>query len=413
MKALVVGMGKSGKSAVKLLEKKGYKVFTYDDKNPSKVPENPDIVVKSPGVPREHPLISRFLKKGVKVVGEVELAYTFAKGTIVAITGTNGKSTTTAVVYHTLKHAGYKVFVGGNYGIPFSSFAEETDQDCVVVLELSSFQIEDLVSFHCNTCAVLNITPDHLERHRTFSAYAQAKLKLLDFSDTKVLNYDDAVLRKVKCSNALFFSLHTQAHAYTKAGTIYCADVKVKVDELPLKGLHNTANYMASILILKSLGVEPEDIVRGLKTFKGLPHRTEPAGMVNGIPFVNDSKSTNPGSLESSLLSFNRVVLIAGGKDKGLDFSYLKKTVRERVKAIVAIGETAQTLYSTFKEVVPVCVEEDIYSAVKRAYALAEKGDTVLFSPGCSSFDRFKNFEHRGEVFKEAVKRLGEEVEKG
>ncbi|TCK06374.1 UDP-N-acetylmuramoyl-L-alanine--D-glutamate ligase [Phorcysia thermohydrogeniphila] len=408
MEAVVIGMGKSGTAAAELLRRKGYRVTPYDDKNPLPLPENPSLAVKSPGVPPNHPVVQKLKNSGVPVIGEVELAYRFSKGRIVAITGTNGKSTTTALIHHVLLTGGYKAFIGGNYGIPFSSFTEETSEDSITVLELSSFQIEDLVDFKCEISVILNITPDHLNRYSSLSDYASAKLKLLSKSELSILNLDDPILGNLKGENFLFFSRKKRADAFLEGDRIVCGEFILPLKELPLKGVHNAENYMASLLVLKELGVPEDVILQGFKTFKGLPHRTEFVATINGVTFINDSKSTNVDSLRKALESFNRIVLIAGGSDKGLDFSPLKSLVEERVKAIVAIGETAPTFKSLFGDLVDVVIEGDIYSAVERAYGLAESGDVVLLSPGCASFDMFKNFEERGEKFKEAVRLLEE-----
>jgi len=408
VEAVVIGMGKSGTAAAELLKRKGYRVIPYDDKNPLPLPENPSFAVKSPGVPPNHPVVQKLKNSGVPVIGEVELAYRFSRGRIVAITGTNGKSTTTALIHHVLLTGGYKAFIGGNYGIPFSSFTEETDKDSITVLELSSFQIEDLVDFKCEISVILNITPDHLNRYSSLSDYASAKLKLLSKSELSVLNLDDPILGNLKGGNFLFFSRKERADAFLKGDKIVCGEFTLPLKELPLKGVHNAENYMASLLVLKRLGVPDDVILQGFKTFKGLPHRTEFVATINGVTFINDSKSTNVDSLKKALESFNRIVLIAGGSDKGLDFSPLRPLVKSRVKAIVAIGETAPFFRSTFKDLVEVVIEPDIYSATRKAYTLAESGDVVLLSPGCASFDMFKNFEERGEKFKEAVELLEE-----
>ena len=412
VEAVVVGMGRSGTAAASLLRKKGYKVIAYDDKNPVPLPERPSVVIKSPGVPPTHPLVQKFKEAGVPVIGEIELAYRFSKGRIVAVTGTNGKSTTTALIHHVLSVGGYRTFIGGNFGVPFSSFVEETDENSVTVLELSSFQIEDLINFNCEISVILNITPDHLNRYSSFRDYAFTKLGLLSRSRFSVLNLDDPILGSFSGENILFFSRKRKADAFLKGDRIFGEKFSVSLRELPLKGVHNAENYMASLLVLKTLGVPHEVILEGFKTFRGLPHRTEFVASINGVTFVNDSKSTNVDSLRKALESFDRIVLIAGGSDKGLDFSPLRPLVKEKVKAIIAVGETAPVFKTLFEDLVNVVIESDIYSATKRAYDLAESGDVVLLSPGCASFDMFKNFEERGDRLKEAVKFLEENLAK-
>ncbi len=410
MNVVVLGKGKSGKAAAKLLEKKGFNITFYDDKEPVELPEFPDFVVKSPGIPQYHPIVVSYRKKDIEVIGEIELAYRYSKGKIVSITGTNGKSTTTALIHHVLKEADYKTFIGGNFGIPFSSFVEETTDDSITILELSSFQIEDLRNFRSLISVILNITPDHMNRYRSFDEYVEVKLKLLDHSEILVLNLDDPALKGLKGKDFYFFSRKGRADASFKDGKILCENLEIEVDSLPLKGVHNIENYMAALLVLKKLDVPDVKILNGFRTFRGLPHRTELIAEINGVRFINDSKSTNVDSLKKALESYEDVILIAGGSDKGLDFSPLRELVRERVKKIVAIGETAEQFRETFSDIVDVEIEDNIFQAVETAYEFASIGDTVLLSPGCASFDMFKNFEDRGEKFKEAVKLLEEKL---
>lgn len=405
MKALVIGAGKSGTSAKKLLEQNGYSVKVYDDKNPISVDNSFDIIVKSPGVAPSHPIVKKLKAGGTEIIGEVELAYRFSKGKIISITGSNGKSTTTGLIYNALRFLGYKTFIGGNYGIPFSSFCLETTQNSITILELSSFQIEDLRSFKSNISVILNITPDHLNRYGSFKDYAEAKLKLISHSDKLVLNMDDPILRNVKADK--WFSFKEKADATSNGRTISMSNRKLDLADFPLKGIHNAENYMASMLVLDLLKIKLEDASKALKNFKGLPHRTEYVKTINGIRFIDDSKSTNVDSLEKAVKSFKNIVLIAGGSDKGLDFSLLKKLFREKVKKLVVVGETADKFYKTFYDVVPVTKALNFENAVEEAFRSSSKGDTVLLSPGCASYDMFRNFEERGNRFKEIVNNLG------
>ncbi len=409
MSVVVIGAGKSGQAATFLLKQLGFEVVLYDDKFPVELPEKPELVVKSPGVPGNHPVVRRYKQRGVEVIGEIELAYRYYRGKIVAITGTNGKSTTTALVYKVLKSIGYPCWIGGNYGIPFSSFVLKAKKEDVAVLELSSFQIEDLNSFRANVSVILNVTPDHMNRYSSFEEYLDTKLKLLKLSRLAVLNMDDPNLSDVD-GNVLFFSRRGKANAWFDGEFIHVEDFALNVSELPLKGVHNVENYMAALLVLRSLGVSFEEIVNGFKQFKGLPHRMEFAGKVGEVYFINDSKSTNVDSLRKALESLRSIVLIAGGSDKGLDFEELTPLIRKNVKCIVAIGETASLFKRLFSNYVPVYIESDMDSAVRKAYTQSEPGDTVLLSPGCASFDMFSNFEERGEAFKSAVKKLEELV---
>jgi len=409
VKGLVIGRGVSGRAAGELLKKLGIEVEFYEDggEEPS---ADFDFAVKSPGVPPYHELVLKLKKGGVPLYGEVELAKRFSRGITVGITGTNGKSTTTAMVYYALKELGYEAFVGGNYGIPASSFALETGEESISVLELSSFQLEDLTSFRGEVGALLNVTPDHLNRYGSFEEYKRAKLKLLDHFDFVLLNGDDPLLSKVRRPGVLFFGRSGGEFFVREKTIVSSTGLRIPLEELPLKGVHNEENYLCAVGILSLLGLTEEEVVRGLKAFKGLPHRTEPVATVNGVLFVNDSKATNPDSTEKAVLSFEKVVLIAGGSNKGLTFDHLIPLFKERVKALVAIGETSELLKETFSEVVPVEVAENLEEAVFKAYSLADRSTPVLLSPGCASFDMFSSFEERGEAFKKAVRKLAEET---
>ncbi|SMP03727.1 UDP-N-acetylmuramoylalanine--D-glutamate ligase [Desulfurobacterium pacificum] len=407
---LVLGKGLSGKAAEKLLKSKGFQVIVYDDKSPVSVPSEIEFAVKSPGVPPDHFLIKELKSKGIEVIGEIELAYRYAKGRIVSVTGTNGKSTTTALIYHVLKEAGYEAFIGGNYGIPFSSFADKTTENSITVLELSSFQIEDLKTFKSDVGVILNVTPDHLNRYSSFEEYAEVKKSFVKFCEVSILNYDDPILKNLE-GNVKFFSFKERKDAFFDGRKIIAEGYELSVDALPLKGVHNIENYMAAALTLLELGVKWGYIEKGFRTFRGLPHRVEEVAVINGVKFINDSKSTNVDSLRKALLSFNNIVLIAGGVDKGLDFSPVLPLLKERVKAAVVIGDMADKLESLFSKVIPVKKAETMEEAVKLAYGLANGSGVVLLSPGCASFDMFRSFEERGEAFKTCVKQLEAELE--
>ena len=407
---LIVGKGKSGLAAGRLLERKGYSVIYYDDREKTFIPENPVLVVKSPGVPSTHPIVQLFRNRGIEVIGEVEIAGRYLKGRVIGITGTNGKSTTTALVYHVLKKVwNGKVFIGGNYGIPVSDFAAETDDESISVLELSSYKIEDLKNFKCNISAVLNVTPDHLNRYRCFEEYLRAKLKLVNHTEDRiVVNRDDPSLSHLcKLKKSLTFSMKSKsADIFYSGGEVFFKNFSFNSSEFPIKGYHNIQNIMASILILASAGIDPAKAVDAMNDFKGLEHRLEHVRTLNGIVFINDSKSTNVDSLEKALLSFREVILIAGGKDKGIDFSPIKSLMKERVKKAFFIGETGKKLEKLFSDVTDAEFKSSLEEAVTSAYKSARSGDVILFSPGCSSFDMFKNFEERGKIFKQIVEEL-------
>ena len=413
MRVLVFGRGKSGLGAAKLLERLGIEPLLYSDGEPEPELSGIAAVVKSPGVPPRNPLLEKAKRAGIPVYGEVELGYRFSSGSFISVTGTNGKSTTTAVIYHALKLSGRESFIGGNYGIPLSTFALDTTEESFTALELSSFQIEDLTSFRSRVSVFLNVTPDHLNRYSSFEEYREAKLRLLDFSDCAVVNGDDPSFKHLKGKPGIYtFSVSADSgtDARVEGELLVFGDYRIPYRELPLKGIHNLENYLAALVALAVVGLSEEEIYEGFKAFKGLPHRCEVVGRKGGVVFVNDSKATNPDAMKKALESFRSVVLIAGGSDKGLDFKELKPLVKSRVKALVAIGETAGKLVETFREETYVLTASSMEEAVERAYALAGDEGVVLLSPGCASFDMFKNFQERGERFREAVKRLTEET---
>ena len=412
MKGLILGKGLSGKSAKELLSKLSVEAEVWDDSDPPPDLVGYDFAVKSPGFSWEHPLIKELKRLKVPTYGEVELAYRFSEGDLISVTGTNGKSTTTALIHHVLKTCGLKTFIGGNYGIPFSDFALETTKDSVSVLELSSFQIEDLLSFKSKVSVILNVTPDHLNRYPSFNEYLKAKLRLARFSELLVINGDDPNLSSLKGKPGVYaFSLKEKADAYFDGERLICGPYSFRVKELPLEGYHNLENYLACLLTIKFYNLEPEKVRTALRTFTGLPHRCQKVAEVNGVLFINDSKSTNTDSLKRAVESFEGAVVIAGGSDKGLPFEELLPVLPKKAKALVVIGETAPKLDRLFKDKMTVKRAETLKEAVRTAFNLAKPKGTVLFSPGCASFDMFKNYAHRGERFVEEVLALKEELQ--
>ncbi len=403
MKALVIGYGKSGKAAEKLLKKLGYSVEVHDDGLGLSVKNlDFDLAVKSPGISQEHPLVKRLKKEGVEILGEVELAGRFLKGSVIAVTGTNGKSTTCALLHHALKKLGFKSLLGGNFGTPVSELVERADEETVSVIELSSYQIEDIKSFRAQVGAILNVTPDHLNRYASFKDYARAKLRLLDLVSKRVLNADDPILKEFcKGKNSLCFGISGRDAKLVDEKNIVFMGIKRKLADFKLKGYHNALNILAAGLSLVSLGVDAERALDAMRDFSGLEHRLEFVRSLKGVDFFNDSKSTNVDSLKKAVLSFKRAVFIVGGKDKGLDYSELKEAL-DRVEKFVAIGETAEKFEKTFGQKVKVC--RSLEEAVETAFDIAkQRGCPVVLSPGCSSFDMFKDFVERGKVFKDIV----------
>jgi UDP-N-acetylmuramoylalanine--D-glutamate ligase len=419
-KVLVVGLGKSGVAAIQLLVKKGARVYATDKKKgwelKNEIAALPkgilvetgssrffsmsfDLIVTSPGVPWNHPGLEEARRAGVPVWPELELSWRCVNPkTTVAVTGTNGKTTTTALIGSILKKAGWPVVVGGNIGTPLAALIKKVTSQTTLVLEVSSYQLEAHQSFHPNVGVFLNLTPDHLDRHGTMSQYANAKSKLFsNFThlDTAVLNGKDPWCRRV-------------GSKIVGRKVWFPSDKLLKIaSHIRLPGDHNLNNAMAAVGAVKALGLNTEDIIRGLESFKGVPHRIQVIRTVRDVTYVNDSKSTNVNSTLVALKSFKSpFVLIRGGRDKGFPYTplipYLKKTVKE----VLTIGEAAGKISAQLKNTVPVVSCHTLERAVKRAFDTTIPGDVVLLSPACASFDQFQNYEHRGEVFQKLVKRL-------
>jgi len=394
-KFLVWGLGKSGQAAVKLLRSKGFEVFSGDDAHGDRWEdfiEAVDTVVLSPGIPPRHPLWIEAERRGLEVIGELELAWRFFKGKAIAITGTDGKSTTTRLTYLMLKAGLEKVYEAGNIGTPFSEVVLK-DPEATVVLEVSSFQGRTLKTFRPVIGAFLNFHEDHLDWHSDLKDYLQSKYRIFSQQgegDLFVAGSDqDEVVNAP--TRAKKFSFREGLKIFSRR------DIK-------LKGEHNLKNAAVAALIAHLLGVSKEDIRRVLREFRGLPFRMEHVLTFRGIEIYNDSKSTTPNALKAALSSFplGSVVLIAGGKDKGVDFETLKD-VSDRVKVALLIGETKGKLKEVFgKERSELC--SSLEEAVDRAVQIANAGDFILFSPGCSSFDMFSNYVERGNAFNKLVR---------
>jgi UDP-N-acetylmuramoylalanine--D-glutamate ligase len=447
---LVVGAGKSGLASAVFLKKRGASVMVTDVKpeheliqekryldsleipyrfggHPEDIFLNQDVIVISPGVPRDSDLFVKVKEKGIEVIGEVELASRFISTPMIAITGTNGKTTTTTLLGEILKDNGVRVFVGGNIGTPLIEYADDDSMDLVVV-EVSSFQLETIDHFHPYGGILLNITPDHLDRYAGMKDYAEAKLRLFENQepfDFAVLGVDDKWVMKYKPSvlaDIYTFSTRktVKKGAYYKDGKIFFKHPALKNTEsvdaadIKLKGLHNMENIMAASLAALETGV-PLDGIRGtLKRFEGLHHRVELVNEINCVTFYDDSKGTNLGAVEKALEGFDRpVVLILGGRDKGADYDYLNNEIKRTVRTVVAVGEAKDKIYSQLSGVVNVIKTEGFEEAVRTAFRQAGKGDAVLLSPACSSFDMFKSYTERGEKFVEIVRKIrGEAVGK-
>ncbi len=440
----VLGAGKSGLASVRLLLKHRGKVFVSDSQKASKAADakkeldelgvlyefgsnshqvlDADMIVISPGVPLTIPILDLARLKNIPIIGEIELASQFAEAPIAAITGTNGKTTTTALTGEIFKDAGWNVAVAGNIGTAFADLVEETvGEKAINVLEVSSFQLDSIKDFRPKVSALLNITPDHLDRYKNYEAYIQSKFRITENQkghDIFIYNHDDEVIRSFAETvniRSLGFSLTESL----KQGAFLSEDKMVirfgrereeviSRAEIGIPGPHNLMNAMAAVLIARSFGIEYESIRKTLMQFKGVEHRIEFVRELDGVKYYNDSKATNVDSVKYALQSFKEpIVLIAGGKDKGNDYSAIKDLVKEHVKAIVTIGDGAKNIEKAFKGIVPLHpAEYSMEKAVEISKSLAANGDVILLSPACASFDMFDNYEHRGRVFKEIVNKL-------
>jgi len=440
----ILGAGRSGLAVARMLKKRRAKVFLSDLGSPEKFislkqeledigveyefGENThrvldaDVIVISPGVPLETPIVQLARQKNIKIISEIELAYQFCEAPIVAVTGTNGKTTTTTLVGEIFKNAGWNTFVAGNIGVPFTDIADQAKgEKSVVALEVSSFQLDTIDEFRPKVSALLNITPDHLDRYPSYEAYIQSKFRIVENQkgyDTFVYNHDDEVVRSFADTvsiKTLGFSLTTELKqgAYLKGNEVMISFGKERVslipkEEIGIPGPHNLMNAMAAALMARAMGIEYQVICDTLKSFKGVEHRIEFVREVDGAKFFNDSKATNVDSMFYALGSFKEpIILIAGGKDKGNDYNQVKDLVSQHVKAIVTVGQGAQKLEEFFSAMKPVVSAGfSMEEAVLQAKKLAKPGDIVLLSPACASFDMFNNYEHRGKVFKEIVNNL-------
>jgi len=385
----------------------------------SKLSASSDLIVLSPGVSIHAPFLDDARKQGAEIISEIEMASRFTRTPIIAVTGTNGKSTVTTLIGKIIQQAGKKVAVGGNLGTPFIGLLRQEPVD-YFVLEISTFQLEGIKTFRPNIAIILNITPDHLDRHKTFKEYAALKGQISAFQtdeDILILNKDDKnVIKQGENSKAKikFFSLQGEINegVYLKNDSIaVCFDetkqTLFSVDELHPAMQCQVENFLAAAAVTSFTNAAPSDIASAAVKFKGLEHRVEWVRTIFGIDFINDSKGTNVGSVNKSLTGFSRpVILIAGGKDKGEDFQALKEILKEKVKHLILLGETK----SKFREILNGAFSyedaESMEDAVERAVKKARTGDIVLLSPACASFDMFKDFVERGNRFKEIVNRL-------
>jgi len=439
----VIGAVRSGVGAAKLVKKLGGVPFVSDTATESKIrnsvsllKENEidyetnkhsekvyqcDLMIVSPGVPSDAPVLKTAKEKNIKVISELEFASWFCKGNIVAITGTNGKTTTTSLCGHLFNVCGHKTYTAGNIGLAFSELTTEVKEDEFVALEVSSFQLDLIDEFKPKVAMILNITPDHLNRYENkFENYIGSKFRIFknqDEGDYLILNKDDETITKYirdHKSKSFYFSLNENVGngSYVSDDQIIFnrnnqSDFSFPINEMQIQGEHNIANAMAVINAAKIFGFDNEKIKEGLRTFKGVEHRLELVREINGVKYINDSKATNVDSVWYALRSFDEpLLLILGGQDKGNDYERIKNLVEEKVKKIYAIGSSAEKVYNFFHNIVKVELKISLEEVISSASKEARNGDVVLLSPACASFDMFDNYEHRGKVFKEAVNNL-------
>lgn len=438
--ATVVGLGVSGLGAARLLKKKGWDVRVTEAADTPEVKERiktldkiggikfeigrhtkdfilgSEVVVTGPGVKDNAAPLAWARQLRIPVIDEIELGYRNCPAKIVAVTGTNGKSTTTTLIGEVLKTGNKDAVVCGNIGLSFCDEVLKLNKDSIVVLEVSSFQLQRIVKFRPYVSLFLNITQNHLDRHKNFKEYLDAKLNIFKnqkTTDWAVVNYDDKKLKHLKRHirpRVLYFGSSIQGNgAILKEGKVYLSNSEkmqefISVSEAALKGEHNLRNIMAVILVGNIFKIKPQVIKNTLKKFKGLEHRCEFVDEVDKVRFINDSKATTVDAAMHAIRSIDSpVILIAGGRDKGSDFTVLKNIVEQKVKAIVLIGEAKQKIRTQLMGSAPMYDAQDLKHAVDISLNLAKEKDTVLLSPMCASFDMFKNFEDRGECFKKAV----------
>lgn len=441
-KVLVVGLGKSGLAAALFLRHKGAMVTVSDVRSaealahdiPALLEEGimveagghglltfrrQDLIVVSPGVPLDTPELVQVKNFGLPVIGELELAARFLQGSIAAITGSNGKTTTTALLGEILKGAGLPTLVGGNIGVPVVALINESTPDTWSVLEVSSFQLESTVEFRPKIAVILNITPDHLDRHGSFENYAMAKERIFaaqDGSDFAILNADNSRAAEAadRCAAQVFwFSIEhaVDQGAWLENGyLVYRGSKNAETEQvmplsgIPLKGAHNVENVLAAVVAARLAGVAPEAIRPAIEKFRAVEHRLEYVATVNGVEYYNDSKATNVDATAKAVAAFPAGIhLILGGKDKGSDYTMLTQLLRERVSAVYTIGSAAAKIESQLRGVISIHSCGTLDKALNSAASAAHPGEIVLLAPACSSFDQFDNYEHRGRVFKQLV----------
>jgi len=438
-KVVVAGFGKSGRAAAEFLLNRGARVTVCDHNERIAIPReltargmrtelgeysiqtftSQDMIVLSPGVPLMSRALIEAQARGIPVISEVELAFRHISAPVIAVTGTNGKTTTTSLIGHLFACAGKRVFVGGNIGIPLMSAVELTPEPDYVVVEMSSFQLETIDRFHPFISVLLNITDDHLDRYASFDDYRQAKAAICKNqgeNDFLIANRDDPALQPIieqaRASVFLFGRRGQTECGACDDGTLRFScpgrpALSIDVTRAGLIGDHNRENMLAAVSAAYLCDLPASAIQEGIETFRGLPHRMEIAGEINGITYINDSKGTNVGACFSSIVGVDgNLVLIAGGQDKGGSYAPLAEPLRQKARALVLLGEAADRMQAELEQYVEIVRVASLEEALHVAASLARPGDSVLLSPACSSFDMFDSYEHRGTCFKTLVENL-------
>lgn len=442
LKTLVVGLARTGVALARFLAAAGARVTVTDQapaselsdscqelKNfniekelgvpqPSRVTDY-DLILLSPGVPPEVAWLQAARRAGIPIWGELELASRFITLPVLAVSGTNGKTTTTTMVGEFLKESGFRPLVGGNIGTPVISLLPRQTEADFLVVEVSSFQLDTAPNFHPQAAALLNISPDHLDRYPDYAAYVKSKAGLFrcqTAKDLKVLNADDPLVRSLNHGPSRVYRFSTlgilPCGAWLENDVIRVRLASGQEEQFPLRdillpGRHNQENIMAALLLTLDAGAEPAACREVLARFRGLPHRLEWVARIGGVDFYDDSKGTNVVAVARSLAYFQRpVILIAGGRNKDSDFTVLSPLIREKVKALVLVGETKEHLARVWGDCAPAYLAADLAAAVARAWEIARPGDVVLLSPACASFDMFRDYAHRGETFQQLVREV-------
>src|ERR1051326_3719226 len=450
-KVLVLGLAKSGLAATRLLRSKGAEVLVRDSADSPAIRQRAEeakalgakvelggafgplgqfnFCVLSPGIDPRSPIVADAAKRGINIISEIEFGYRFLKCPVIAVTGTNGKTTTTSLIAHILKVGGINALAVGNIGNAVCDAVATEQMPEVMVMEVSSFQLEKIQRFRANVAVLLNLSPNHMDRYANLEEYAAAKARVMlnmrecdtviykeECADFISAELESCKARKIRFTagkplNGFEFGLRNDGVIVGWLPAANAArDAVVRLADTKLRGRHNAENIMAAAAVAMTFGLSRATIAEAIQSFQPLPHRCETVAMVKGVQFVNDSKATSLDALEKALSAFDApVVLIAGGRNKGLDFSKLTQCIERRIKHLVLIGEASEAMARTWGAKVPFTRAGSMEEAVRAAFAAAGSGDVVLLSPACASFDMFDNYEHRGEVFKRAVALLEKE----